>query len=215
MLYPIVFIIGFLLSGIWFFFHIYVSQKLKNTKKALMFSPLLTAIIPAIIIWLLMGDHPFHFEKLMDYKVLLIAAVTLVATCVIIMFRSRTKEAYKPTELMEMCIEAACMEIPQRAMMQTIVLWLLLKWNLNPLSCILINALIWCGDIIFQAVVIQKQVSAKKLLIEVKSSFVFSIGIGYVFYTTRCIILSMALHSLERFVTNYYRMAAFSSPACR
>ena len=106
MLYPIVFIIGFLLSGIWFSFHIYVSQKLKNTKKALMFSPLLTAIIPAIIIWLLMGDHPFHFEKLMDYKVLLIAAVTLVATCVIIMFRSRTKEAYKPTELMEMCIEA-------------------------------------------------------------------------------------------------------------
>lgn len=38
MLYPIVFIIGFLLSGIWFSFHIYVSQKLKNTKKALMFS---------------------------------------------------------------------------------------------------------------------------------------------------------------------------------
>ena len=37
MLYPIVFIIGFLLSGIWFSFHIYVSQKLKNTKKALMF----------------------------------------------------------------------------------------------------------------------------------------------------------------------------------
>ena len=57
MLYPIVFIIGFLLSGIWFSFHIYVSQKLKNTKKALMFSPLLTAIIPTIIIWLLIGDQ--------------------------------------------------------------------------------------------------------------------------------------------------------------
>ena len=53
MLYPIVFIIGFLLSGIWFSFHIYVSQKLKNTKKALMF----TAIIPTIIIWLLIGDQ--------------------------------------------------------------------------------------------------------------------------------------------------------------
>ena len=53
----ILFIIGFLLSGIWFSFHIYVSQKLKNTKKALMFSPLLTAIIPTIIIWLLIGDQ--------------------------------------------------------------------------------------------------------------------------------------------------------------
>jgi hypothetical protein len=30
---------------------------LKNTKKALMFSPLLTAIIPTIIIWLLIGDQ--------------------------------------------------------------------------------------------------------------------------------------------------------------
>lgn len=210
MLYPIVFIIGFLLSGIWFSFHIYVSQKLKNTKKALMFSPLLTAIIPTIIIWLLMGDYLFHFEKLIDYKVWVIAAVTLVATCAMVMFGSRTKEAYKPTELIGMCIEAACMEIPQRAMMQAIVLWLLLKWNLNLLSCILINALIWCGDIIFQAVVIQKQVSVKKPLIEVISSFVFSIGIGYVFYAARCIILPMALHSLERFVTNYHRKANYS-----
>lgn len=175
-----------------------------------MFSPLLTAIIPAIIIWLLLGDHPFHFEKLIDYKVWVIAAVTLAATCVIMMFRSRTKEAYKPTELMEMCIEAACMEIPQRAMMQAIVLWLLLKWNLNPLNCILINALIWCGDIIFQAVVIQKQVTIKKLLIEVISSFVFSVGIGYAFYTVRCIILPMALHSLERLLTNYHRKASSS-----
>lgn len=167
-----------------------------------MFSPLLTAIIPTIVIWVLMGDYPFHFEKLIDYKVWGIAAVTLVATCAIVMFGTRTKEAYKPTELMEMCIEAACMEIPQRAMMQTVILWLLLKWNLNPLSCILINALIWCVDIIFQAVVIQKQVSVKKLLIEVISSFVFSIGIGYVFFAAKCIILPMALHLLERFVTN-------------
>lgn len=29
----------------------------------------------------LMGDYPFHFEKLIDYKVWVIAAVTLVATC--------------------------------------------------------------------------------------------------------------------------------------
>ena len=86
-----------------------------------MFSPLLTAIIPTIIIWLLMGDYPFHFEKLIDYKVWVIAAVTLVATCAMVMFGSRTKEAYKPTELIGMCIEAACMEIPQRPMMQAMV----------------------------------------------------------------------------------------------
>lgn len=58
-----------------------------------MFSPLITAIIPTIIIWLLMGDYPFHFEKLIDYKVWVIAAVTFVATCAMVMFGSRTKEA--------------------------------------------------------------------------------------------------------------------------
>jgi len=205
MLYFAGFIIGFLLSGIWIAINIFLSQRLKNSEKALMFTPLLSAIIPTIIIWLLIGDYPLHFEKIIDFKVWIIAAVTLAATCVITMFRSRTKAAFAPTELMKMCVEAACMEIPQRAMMQTLVLWLLLKWNVNPLCCIPINALIWCAGILFQAFVIQKQVVIKDLIIELVSSFVFSIGIGYGFYTTRCIFLPMIMHALERFVTNYNR----------
>ena len=205
MLYVVVFITGFLLSGIWFALNMLLSLKAKNSKQLLMFSPLLSAVVPAVMIWLLMGDHPFHFEKLADHKVWIAAAVTLAAVCTVVLAGPRNRKADTSAELAEICMEAACMEIPQRAMMQTFILWLLLKWNLNPLSCILINAFIWCGDIIFQAVVIQKQVSVKKLLFEILSSFLFSLGIGYVFHTARCIILPMALHAAERFITNYRR----------
>lgn len=201
--YFTVFLIGFLLSGIWIAINMAVSRWLKNVEKALMLRPLLSAIIPTIIICLLVGDHPFHFERLTDYKIWLIATLTLAVTCAIVMIGSRTKVNYTPTELAEMCIEAACMEIPQRAMMQTFVLWLLTKWDLAPLCCIPINALIWCGGILFQAIVVQKQVSIKKLTIELVSSFVFSVGIGYAFYATNCIILPMAMHATERFATNY------------
>ena len=57
MLYPIVFIIGFLLSGIMVFLpHICIS-KIEEYKEGIDVFALLTAIIPTIIIWLLIGDQ--------------------------------------------------------------------------------------------------------------------------------------------------------------
>ena len=211
MLYFVVFLIGFLLSGIWIACNIFISQRLKRSETVLMFRPLFSGIIPTIVVYLLIGDHPFHFETLLDYRVWIIAAAAVAATCVIMTLGPQKNETYKAAELMEMCVEAACMEIPQRAMMQTFVLWLLEKWDLNPICCILINALIWCAGILFQAVVIQKQSAVKKLTIELISSFVFSIGVGYVFYTAGCILLPMAAHASERFLMNYHRKTARSS----
>lgn len=205
MLYPVIFIIGFLLSGIWFAINMFLSVKLRNKKNLLMFSPMFSAIIPAIIIWLVMGDHPFHFEKLFNDTIWIIAVSTLLATCALVFCKSQSKGTESRSGLTEMCVEAACMEIPQRAMMQAFILWLLLKWNLNPIACILINAFIWCGDILFQVVIIQKHISVRKLIFEILSSFLFSLGIGYVFYATKCIILPMVMHALERFITNYNR----------
>ena len=92
------------------------------------------------------------------------------------------------------------MEIPQRAMMQAFVFWLLTKWSLAPAACVLINALIWCADILFQAFVIQKKPAIKPLVLEMFASFVFSLGIGYVFYAADCILLPVAAHAAERFL---------------
>ena len=210
MLYFVVFIIGFLISGIWLAFGLLLDRILK-TYKTQMFKPLLSALIPTIVIWLLIGDHPFHLERLNDWRVWVIAAVTTVATVAIELMTpqddcSNTKRNWKADFLVN-GIDGACMEIPQRAMMQAFILWLLTKWHLNPVFCILITALIWCAGILFQAFVIVKKPAIKPLIIELAASFVFSVGIGYVFYTTSCILLPMAAHASERIlqVLNDYR----------
>ena len=39
-------------------------------------------------------------------------------------------------------------------------------------------------------------------MIEVISSFVFLIGIGYIFLISECLIIPMISHGLERYITN-------------
>ena len=105
MLYVVVFITGFLLSGIWFALNMLLSLKAKNSKLLLMFSPLLSAVVPAVMIWLLMGDHPFHFEKLADHKVWIAAAVTLAAVCTVVLAGPRNRKADTSAELARLAKE--------------------------------------------------------------------------------------------------------------
>ena len=56
-------------------------------------------------------------------------------------------------------------------------------------------------DILVQAFII-RQTNYRKIMIEVISSFVFSIGIGYIFLNSECLIIPMISHSLERYITN-------------
>ena len=100
-------------------------------------------------------------------------------------------------------IEAACMEIPQRVMMQTFVCGILSMQKLNTLWSIFITALIWCASILVQAFV-SKQKNFKHLFLEVFASFVFSMGIGYVFYSSECLVIPMLAHVTERVVTRKY-----------
>ena len=93
------------------------------------------------------------------------------------------------------------MEIPQRVMMQTFVCALLISWGKNSIWCILINACIWCMDIFVQAFIL-RQNNFRKILIEIIASFVFSIGIGYVFWTSECLVIPMVNHALERYIPN-------------
>lgn len=93
------------------------------------------------------------------------------------------------------------MEILQRVMMQTFVCGLLLKWGLKPVWGILITALIWCADQFVTVIFFSREKEWKKTLIENLSSFVFSIGIGYVFFGSACFVLPMLAHAAERFVT--------------
>lgn len=198
-------VLGFLLSGVWFGCHILLQQLLVKKKwdKCLMFSPLFSALIPTVVIGVVFKSHPFHFHALLEWKYWLIAILTVCVTSLVIEFGTK-REKIKES-LYRYCIEAAMMEIPQRVMMQTFVCALLTMWGKEAMWGIVINGCIWCLDIIVQALIFKTN-NYKELVIEIIASFIFSLGIGYVFFETACLLIPMLSHAAERYVTNKLRI---------
>ena len=103
------------------------------------------SIIPTIIIGICFYSHPFHFISIFKWKLWLLAIATVIVTSLIIMLKHVPHE---DEPLAPLYIEAACMEIPQRVMMQTFVCGILSMQKLNTLWSIFITALIWCASIL-------------------------------------------------------------------
>lgn len=197
--YLITFVLGFLLSGIWFGCHILCKQ-IMHKKKLDRFEaaqPLLSALLPTLVIWLIKREVPLHIAALCRWKLWGILMVTVLLTCLIKLGARSSETVHLPTA----CLEAALMELPQRAMMQTFVCMILEAWKLNYLYGVLINAFIWVVDIIVQAIIF-KRVNVRELTIDALASFVFSIGVGYVFYDSECLLLTMLAHAAERFIVS-------------
>ena len=55
-------------------------------------------------------------------------------------------------ELPWVCMEAAFVEVAQRLMMQSFVMYLLDAWGCAAIWCVFLNALIWCAGIVIQGV---------------------------------------------------------------
>lgn len=202
MRYILTFLGGFLLSGMWFGCHIFIRQQIakKRLDRLYMFSPLLSALIPTVIIFIVAKTHPIHLNAVTNYKLWLIALLTVFITCLIKKLLSRTKLNTKTNRpIFPACVEAAFMELPQRAMLQTFLCWFLLYTGLNPIEGVFINACIWGLDIIVQAYIF-RQHDFYEVFIDVFASFVFSIGIGYVYYASGFIVMSMFAHALERYI---------------
>lgn len=202
MWYCLSFLIGFLLSGACYggnlFLQSFCIKKKINSLQRM--SMVIISIIPTIIIDICFCSHPFHFVSIFNWKLWLLAIVTVIVTSLIIMLKH---EPHEDEPLAPLCIEAACMEIPQRMMMQTFVCGILSMQKQNALWSIFITALIWCASILVQAFA-SKQTNFKHLFLEVFASFVFSIGIGYVFYSSECFVIPMLAHATERFITRKY-----------
>jgi hypothetical protein len=178
MKYILVLLLGFLLSGAWFGCQILLQKFIhkKNLEHIEMLTPLFSAFIPMCIIYIRLRNHPFHIEKLGNWQLWLITILTVCVTCFI---KSLETDTQKRENIKSLCVEAALMEIPQRAMMQTF-------------TCALSTALL--GNSIYGI-----------LMIDIIASFAFSLGIGYVFYASQCLLFSMAAHALERFVVTKQR----------
>lgn len=128
MRYAISFLLGFCLSGLWFGCHTLLRPKLEPFAHGALepFSPLLSAALPTVLVCIAAKTHPFHFSALADGRLWLITFVTVLLTCLV--KRVSCPQQPVPTSgLAARCLEAACMEFPQRAMVQTFLCWYLTR----------------------------------------------------------------------------------------
>jgi hypothetical protein len=204
MKYIFVLLLGFLLSGAWFGCQILLQKFIhkKNLEHIKMLTPLFSAFIPTCIIYISLKNHPFHIEKLGSLQLWLITILTVCVTCFII--KSLKTGTQKSENVKSLCVEAALMELPQRAMMQTFVCVLSTAFLGDSIYGFLITACVWCMGIVVQAIICKQNIN-KELVIEIIASFVFSLGIGYVFYASQCLLFGMVAHALERFVVTKQR----------
>lgn len=197
--------LGFLLSGIWFGLCLAIEILTQKSKKMWLsyLHTALASIIPILLISITMGLYPFQPSGIRDIKIYITAFITVFITIVIITSKKTTKSR-KDKDLLLWGIDGVLMEIPQRLMMQSFVYGILKLLGVLSLTfyTVIITALIWCLAIGMQTL-LSKKAFGKDVFIDILASFVFSLGIGYVYHQTGFIAISMIAHFSERIVSCY------------
>lgn len=159
---------------------------------------MLASLLPLAAISLYRGYLPLNLHMLFNYQLWAIVVATLIITCLVIRLKKTCH--HNKYKLLGLCMEAASIEIAQRLMMQTFVMLLLDHWK-----CLTI----WCFDQCINMVsgyscsaCIIKTACKKGILIELIASFIFSMGIGYVFYSSECFLFGVLAHIAERMISN-------------
>lgn len=155
-------------------------------------------LVLAIVMGILTGKVSFELRMLADFRLWLIGLATVVVSCGIVLLAKRNQESDVPLGIR--CAEAAAMEIPQRVFMQTFICILLVHMGEKDWCAILINAMVWCAGILVSTL-FSKEREWEKIIIEMVSSFAFSLGTGYVFFLSGCFVIPMVAHAAERFAS--------------
>jgi len=201
-LYLLAWFLGFLVLGIFYGSQILIHKYLvKESKVAKAFSPIIASLVPTVFILIWKQDWSLHLDNIAVPKYWGIVLVTEAIVCaLVILIIKRKTEEKTGKDLFLMCIEAGAMEIPQRLMMQNFICLLLIAWGMDAKVGIPITGLVFCAGIWVQAL-IAKDRNYFRLMIEMLASFIFSLGIGYVYYCSGCLIYCIAAHMAERFIT--------------
>ena len=85
--------------------------------------------------------------------------------------------------------------------MQTFLCWYLARGDAAPALGIILCGGVWCLSIAVQAAIL-RQSDRRALSGDLLASFLFSLGIGYVYFRTECLLLPMLAHALERFLVS-------------
>ena len=74
-------------------------------------------------------------------------------------------------------------------------------FNYQLWAIVFVTLIITCLDILVQPVLLRQPIK-KEILIELIASFIFSMGIGYVFYSSECFLFGVLAHIAERMISN-------------
>lgn len=198
-------LVGVLLSGLWFVLVMLVSSlATKNGSKLLShLGTVIAAAIPTIVILCAANNAYLNFSSVTDYAswLIIIAAVTLTS---LVISRKSVPILLHGRELLLYCIDGALMEIPQRLMMQAFLLLLSDALDVSKYWSVIITAIVWCVSICLQSV-ITKSYFTMSTVLDLVSSFIFSLLVGFVFVRTYFIGFTMLAHFCERFLSTALR----------
>jgi hypothetical protein len=149
-----------------------------------------------------MGLYPIQINGIKNIRVFIIAIVTVLITTAFIT-KKKSVELKKGNDLIEWGLDGILMEVPQRLMMQSFVYGVLKLLGVSSIDfyTIIATAIIWCMGIGMQTFLARKQLD-RDLFYNILSSFVFSLGIGYVYQQTGLIVITMISHFSERILSS-------------
>ena len=110
------------------------------------------------------GSYAPNFSALSSGKLWALTAAALLVTCLVKGMSEKMPRTVEKRELPWVCMEAAFVEVAQRLMMQSFVMYLLDAWGCAAIWCVFLNALIWCAGIVIQGV-LAKQTMEKNFVL--------------------------------------------------
>ena len=105
-----------------------------------------------MLILRLSGSYAPNFSALSSGKLWALTAAALLVTCLVKGLSEKMPRTVEKRELPLVCMEAAFVEVAQRLMMQSFVMYLLDAWGCAAIWCVFLNALIWCAGIVIQGI---------------------------------------------------------------
>lgn len=198
-------LLGTALSGIWFGIRMMLEVISSKTgiKFISQFSTVLAAIVPLGFILQSNRLQLLKMESVVDWKSWLVVGATVLITAVIVSLKE-LDNIPSGRELLWYALDGVMMEVPQRMMMQTFVCLLLDMWGIDTVFSALVTAIVWCISICIQCVIMKSKFN-KSVVVEIISSFIFSIGVGIVLIRTELIVFTMVAHFMERIVSTEIR----------
>ena len=198
-------LLGTLLSGIWFGLNVIINVFASKVKVAWLarYSALFSAFLPTCIILKNSSLCLWNIESVISVKSWLLVLGTVLITSVIVV-HNKVVDIPKGKEVLNYALDGIFMEVPQRMMMQSFI-HMVLSVNENLAFLVpVLTAVVWCISICIQCI-LMKQRFGKSVFYDLLSSFVFSIGVGYVLMETGFIGFTMVAHFLERLVSTFLR----------